>query len=136
MLLEQPMARLLGSIAFLGLWEGCFARSEAIFQAIRAARPEHCGASLGLALAFIHQGRHAEAVRLLEKEVLPLAPDDPHAQCWLGLALHLDGKAGRARSVLRSVLDADPSGRPGNTAAALADSILADMDDRKGASHD
>ena len=51
-------SRLLGKIAFLGLWEGRFVESESIFTALRAAFPERIGPALGLGILHAHKGEY------------------------------------------------------------------------------
>lgn len=126
MLLARDMARLLGNIAFLGMWKGHFTESEAIFTALQADSPLRVGAPLGLALSRIHQGKFTEAIRLLQEKVLPLDPQDAHTRCWLGLALFMGGQLRQAREVLEAV--AAEQGSP--DAAALSASVLADMNAR------
>lgn len=123
MLLQRDVARLLGSIAFQGMWEGRFAEGESIFRALRSDAPDRVGAPLGLALALIHQGKADQATVLLEQEVLPLDPSDPHTQCWLGLALYMKGEHSRAAALLTTVVQ----GEHAPDAIALATSLLDDM---------
>lgn len=126
MLLQRDTAKLLGSIAFLAMWEGRFAESEAIFHALREDAPDRVGPPMGLALSLMHQGRFGAAVTRLEADVLPLSPQDPHARCWYGLALYMDKQYTRSRDVLKQV--ADEKTVP--DAADLARSLLLEMDEK------
>jgi uncharacterized protein HemY len=105
MSIRPETARLLGKIAFLGLWEGRFAESEAIFTALRGASPERIGPPLGLGILHVHKGEYGKAVDMLEKHALALDGDDEHARVWLGLALLRDGQKDRAGEFLRPLAE-------------------------------
>jgi tetratricopeptide (TPR) repeat protein len=94
-------SRLLGKIAFLGLWEGRFAESESIFSALRGASPERIGPALGLGILHAHKGEYEKAIEILEQQALALDPADEHARVWLGLALLRAGQKQRAEEFLR-----------------------------------
>ena len=99
--IQPETSRLLGKIAFLGLWEGRFVESESIFTALRGASPERIGPALGLGILHAHKGEYGKAVEILEKQALALDPADEHARVWLGLALLRDGQKQRAEDLLR-----------------------------------
>ena len=116
-------ARLLGKIAFMGLWQGRFNESESIFAALRAAQPKRIGPVLGLGMVHAHKGEYAKAAEVLEKQALAMDPKDDHARAWLGLVLYRDGKNAQARPYLEAVL-ADGSAED---AKELARGILGEM---------
>jgi Flp pilus assembly protein TadD len=124
-MLKRDEARLLGKIAFLGMWQGRFVESEAIFNAIRMAEPERIGPLLGLGMLRIHQGDYQKAVDILEKEALAMDPDDAHALAWLGLALFCAGRKEEAELRLRKVLAGNAS--ESSEARELACSLLKEM---------
>jgi hypothetical protein len=123
MLIAQQDARLLGKIAFMGLWQGRFAESEAIFAALGAAQPHRIGPALGLGMVHAHKGEYAKAAELLETKALAIDPKDDHARAWLGLALYRDGKKDQAKKRLDAVL-ADGEAKD---AKELARAILDEM---------
>ncbi|MDR2892615.1 MAG: tetratricopeptide repeat protein [Deltaproteobacteria bacterium] len=100
MLISQDDARLLGKVAFMGLWQGRFVESETIFTALKDAAPERIGPLLGLGMVRAHKGEYAAAIKILEEQALALAPEDEHAKAWLGLALFRDGQTKRAKEIL------------------------------------
>ncbi len=104
MLIAREEARLLGKIAFMGLWQGRFAESESIFAALHAAEPTHIGPLLGLGMMHAHKGDYAKATEILEKQALGIDPKDDHARAWLGLVLYRDGKNEAAKKHLDAVL--------------------------------
>jgi cytochrome c-type biogenesis protein CcmH/NrfG len=124
MLISRDEAGLLGKIAFLGLWQGRFVESQAIFNAVREAHPDRIGPVLGLGMLHIHKGEFARAAAILEKEALALDPDDAHALAWLGLALFRAGRKEDAVSPLKRVL---ASGSGEEDAKKLAASLLQEM---------
>lgn len=103
MLISREDARLLGKVAFLGLWQGRFAESESIFTALRDAEPDRIGPMLGLGMVHAHKGEYAKAIEIFENQALALDPDDEHAKAWLGLALYRDGQTERAAGILQTV---------------------------------
>ena len=104
MLIPRDDARLLGKIAFMGLWQGRYGESEAIFDALRAAQPDRIGPVLGLSMLHAHKGEYAKAAEMLESKALAMDPKDDHARAWLGLVLYRDGKADQAKKYLDAVL--------------------------------
>jgi tetratricopeptide (TPR) repeat protein len=123
MLIEHEDARLLGKIAFMGLWQGRFTESASIFEALHGAQPDRIGPVLGLGMVHAHKGEYARAAEIFEKQSLAMDPRDDHALAWLGLALYRDGKSGEAQKRLEAVL------RNGTAedAKALARGILDEM---------
>lgn len=124
MLLERETARLLGKIAFLGLWQGRFKESEAIFRALEQMDMSRIGPLLGQGMALAHQGRYDEAATMLRSRALALDPEDDHARAWYGLVLHKGGHDDQARPELERVA---ASGKA-EDAVALAKGILEEMD--------
>lgn len=103
MLLERETARLLGKIAFLGLWQGRFRESEAIFKALEQMDVNRIGPLLGQGMALAHQGKYDEAAVLLRDRALAMDPEDDHARVWYGLVLHKSGRDDLARPELERV---------------------------------
>lgn len=93
----------------------------ALQDAVRCARPESEIPYIGLGLTNINIGNFEEAITLLRDHALRLAPGDPTATAFLGLALKLSGQTDEAETLLRSVVaaQADPM------AVSVAESALA-----------
>ena len=123
MLISREEARLLGKIAFLGLWQGRFAESASIFTALRDAEPDRIGPVLGLGMVHAHKGEYTKAIEVFEKKALALDPDDEHAKAWLGLALFRDGQKERAGEILRPLAETAKAA----DAKTLAANILEEM---------
>ena len=123
MLISREDARLLGKVAFLGLWQGRFAESESIFTSLKLAEPDRIGPLLGLGMTYAHRGDYAKAIDVFEKEALALDPEDEHAKAWLGLALFRVEQTERARNIL------EPLVKDGKVedAKALAKTILEEL---------
>ncbi len=114
-------ARLLGKVAFLGMWQGRFLESAAIFEALHALEPHRIGPLLGLGMLCIHKGDFQEAVRFFENKVLPLDPQDEYVRAWLGLALMRSGQTEKAKEWLQPLAE---QGKEAD-AKALARELLA-----------
>jgi predicted Zn-dependent protease len=106
--------RLIAQIGFLAARENQQAPARSIFRALRVARPDSVLPFIGLAVAEIRAGHHAEAARLLRDEALPLHPDSGEIGAFLGLALVEGGRSDEARRVLQRVVESDtaPAAEP------------------------
>ncbi len=123
MRLEAETARLLGKIAFMGLWQGRFKESEAIFKALEMADSDRIGPLLGQGMALAHQGKYEEAAAMLRDRALALDPEDEHARVWYGLVLHKSGQDDKARPELEKIA---AHGRA-EDAVSLARNLLAEI---------
>lgn len=123
MLITRDQARLLGKIAFMGLWQGRFAESENIFTALHMASPERIGPVLGLGMVLAHKGDYPAAIKFFEEKALPLDANDDHVKAWYALALYRNGQADKATPYLESVLATGTA----DDAKALAQGILDEM---------
>ncbi|MDL2290704.1 tetratricopeptide repeat protein [Desulfovibrio sp. OttesenSCG-928-F20] len=123
MSISREQAALLGKVAFMGLWQGRFAESDAIFTALHESTPDRIGPVLGLAMSQAHQGHYAKAIDILQNKALPMHPDDPHAKAWLGLALFKAGQVEKAGAILNELIAKESPDDVHN----LAQSILQEM---------
>jgi Putative Zn-dependent protease, contains TPR repeats len=120
MLLDRDTARLLGKIAFLGLWQGRFKESDAIFKALEANDPSRIGPLLGQGMVLAHQGKHGEASAFFKERALALDPEDEHARVWYALSLLKGGKEADATPLLKELA----ATAKGNDVAELARQLL------------
>lgn len=92
--LDSDEIRLLTAVGFLASARGDACRGELIFSALEKIRPAAAYCFVGLAIAYLNAARADDAVRVLQRglgNVKPEDLDDVHA--FLGLALHLAGHA-------------------------------------------
>lgn len=95
-------------------------RAAAGYAAILAADPDHLQAATNLAVLHYDQGRHADAVPLLET-ALRLNPDLAEARYILALSLMRTGQTEAAREQFaRAATEAPEDARPRTGLAALA----------------
>lgn len=105
LVLAPDEIRLLTEVGYLAAAQGDVPRARTIFTALRSWRPERAFPLIGLALAYMNAGRHAEAVRLLE-DVSLQPPESLQLQVWRGLALWLDGNHHAGSRALQAAVDA------------------------------
>lgn len=94
---------LLTEIGFLAAGRGDLVRAEAIFGALALLRPHKAFAHVGLAMALMNRGRHAEAARRIEHISLPEAAERELLGAVRGLALQLDRRTAEASRLLQSI---------------------------------
>ncbi|MDK2123492.1 hypothetical protein [Parachitinimonas caeni] len=120
----EPLApdeiRLLTELGFVASGAGKLVEAAAIFNGLKAVRPDRSFVYIGLAVTLLNGGKAAEAAMLLEREGLQACPDDPEIRVFLGLALRLSRRAQESTKVLESVLTAECSPE----IRALAQSLL------------
>ena len=97
-MLDTDDVRTLVDVGFIALSRGLDQHAAAIFEGVRAARPEAEAGPLGLALVHLLRGEVDPAVRLLRA----LPPSDA-ALTYLGIALLRQGAAQEARALLGDV---------------------------------
>jgi len=110
-----PYERLLLKIAFA--FAGS-ALSDSIFQVFTKLKPKNESPYIGAAYSKILQGKHEEAVKLLQEKALTLNPKSGSAYAYMGLALRLQDKVAESDTALASAKKCDDP-----LAARLADSI-------------
>ncbi len=117
---DTALVKLLMEIGYVAVGSGMTPAAEALFQAVRAARPASDGPIIGLAVARLNSGDYAEAVRLLGQDAAKLSPPSELARAFYGLALRKAGSRTESETVLREVCE---NGRDA-AAVALAQSLL------------
>jgi len=117
-ILTSEDLRLLADIGFIAGSRGLNEHAGAMFEAIRALRPEQEAGFLGGAMIRILEGDPATAVKELEK-----APVTPATRTFLGIALVQEGNPSKGREVLQAVV----STVPGTAYAQLAQDVLSDI---------
>ena len=117
---DTELLQLLMEIGYVAVGSGMTPAAEALFQAVRAARPNSDSPIIGLAVARLNVGDHTEALRLLGQDAAKLSPPSELARAFYGLALRKAGSRAESENVLRNVL---ATGRD-FSAVALAHSLL------------
>ncbi|MEO9530045.1 tetratricopeptide repeat protein [Roseibium sp.] len=110
--------QLLADIGFIAGSRGMNDHANAIFEAIRALRPEQEAGFLGSAMIRILAGDPGAAIKELEK-----APTTVATRTFLGIALVQQGNVPRGREVLEAVV----STAPDTPFAHLAETTLTDI---------
>ncbi len=90
--LTASQLRLVAEIAFTGVFYGLSQNAKDIFDYIRDNTGHREIGVLGNALGMISDGKYAEAVQLIEKDVLQQNPDSVEGQMFAALALKLAGQ--------------------------------------------
>ncbi len=91
--------RLLAEIAFTAVFYGLTVHAHDIFDYIEQHAEHREVGALGKGLALISDGKFADAVQMIEKEVLDKNPDSLEGQLFAALALKLVGHASRAEKL-------------------------------------
>jgi len=89
---EPELLRLLLRLGYMAAWQGWQREAVAIFQAVRAARPQSELPAIGAAVLAMMAGNSELAVQMLREEALRLNPDSDYAKAHLGCALRLNGQ--------------------------------------------
>ncbi|MHA3904750.1 hypothetical protein ACTPOE_14625 [Castellaniella sp. WN] len=107
-MLEAADAHFLTEVGMLAASRGDVPHADAIFNALRRARPDRAYPLVGLAVARLNAGRAAEAARLFEDADFVDPEERALARAWRGLALQLSGRVAESRRAL-----ADAAALPG-----------------------
>ncbi|MEL6838999.1 MAG: hypothetical protein AAFP85_06885 [Pseudomonadota bacterium] len=99
-LLKQDDLKLLTDIGFIAASRGLKDHAVAIFQAVKAMRPEGEAGYLGLGMVDILNGDPAGAVKTLKS-----APHSDAVNTFLGIALVQAAEIQQGQKVLQSVID-------------------------------
>lgn len=117
-LLETEDVRAMVDLGFMAISAGLIRHAEAIFEGVRAARPQHEAGALGLAMVHLAENRPAEAVALLK----PLPPSEA-VLTYLGLAQARHGERDAAGRSLRGVI----ASAPGTAFAEIASVAISEF---------
>jgi Flp pilus assembly protein TadD len=116
--MQSEDVRALADLGFVALSRGMDQHAIAIFQGVKAARPQQEAGNLGIALVHMLRGDLDQAVKLLRE----LGPSDA-ALTFLGMALARQGDTAEATRVLNNVV----ATAKGTSYAALAADTLASL---------
>jgi hypothetical protein len=98
--------------------------AETIAGALRLWRPESPVPAIARALAALRAGRFLEAARILERDALPLEPDDRTIVALIGLALRLGGMTSESDRILAAAAASGPE----SAGSPLAQALLGDVE--------
>ncbi|MFI3271126.1 MAG: hypothetical protein R3Y11_03340 [Pseudomonadota bacterium] len=104
MLISQDERRLLGKIAFAGMWHGAFSQGEQIFTSLAAQEHKSIGVFLGLAQASMHKGDFDSAKTHIAAAAA-LDPQDEHVLIWQAMHSLAIGDTTDGRTALQDLQD-------------------------------
>ncbi len=102
-LTTPEVLKTLSEVGYMACLKGNVAQGEIIMEGVHAMNEESIPVKVGLAIARISASRYAEAVAILQDEVLKVDPDNMTAKCFLGIALTEMGNKADARDYLGDV---------------------------------
>ncbi len=102
-LTTPEVLKTLSEVGYMACLKGNVAQGEIIMEGVHAMNEESIPVKVGLAIARISASRYAEAVAILQDEVLKADPDNMTAKCFLGIALTEMGNKADARDYLGDV---------------------------------
>jgi hypothetical protein len=76
----------------------------AIFEGVRAVRPDSEGPALGMAIAQLGSRAYEDAAKTLREQVLAKNPNSIEAKMFLGLALKYAGRNAECDSVIKELI--------------------------------
>jgi hypothetical protein len=91
--------RMLAAIGFMAARSGLIVPAVRIFEGLAVLRPNKAFPFVGLSLAHICVGSHAEAIQILIQRGLKVCPDDPELVAYLAVALQLAGRTAEAQQI-------------------------------------
>jgi Flp pilus assembly protein TadD len=116
--MQSDDVRTLADLGYLALSRGLDEHAMAIFQGVKAARPDQEAGTIGVALVHMLRGELDPAIKLLRG----LGPSDA-ALTFLGIALARQGELDEARRLLTDVVTT----AAGTPCAHLAQETLASL---------
>lgn len=107
-MLEVKEIKLLSEIGFMAASSGDGRRAARIFEGLMVVRPNRNFTYIGLGLAYMNIGRHAEAMAALDKG-LTMVPQQDQAEihAFRSLALLLAGRQAESREVAKIAQDTE-----------------------------
>ncbi len=100
---SPEMLKALSEVGYMACLKGNVAQGEIIMEGVHAMNEESIPVKVGLAVARISASRYAEAVTILQDEVLKADPGNTTAKCFLGIALTEMGNKADAKVWLGDV---------------------------------
>lgn len=100
---SPDILKTLSEVGYMACLKGNVAQGELIMEGVYAMNEESIPVRVGLAVARISASRYAEAVDILENNVLSIEPDHMTAKCFLGIALTEMGNKADAKAYLGDV---------------------------------
>lgn len=97
-LLSSPDVRILTDLGFMSVSRGLLIHAAAIFEGVKAARPQQEAGFIGMALVYIAAGDYEKAISTLK----PLPPSD-ETRAFLGLAYLKQGDKEQGVKILQDV---------------------------------
>ena len=117
---SSDLIRELMDIGMLAAYQGLCPQAQAIFNAVRAVRPDSEIPYIGHGIAFLNANRAKHAIMAFEG-ALQKNPDSGFAKCYLGMACKMTGAADRAEQLLNEVI----SDSGDQEAVVMAENFLA-----------
>jgi Tfp pilus assembly protein PilF len=114
------MAKLLLETGMMAAWGGETSDARTILEGLQLSRPDSPLPAIGLAIAYLNEGRNQLAITVLE-DALQMDEECDAARCHLALACKVSGFDDRSRKLCEQVI---ASGR-NPTAMELASTLLA-----------
>jgi predicted Zn-dependent protease len=118
--MDDETITLLAESAGLANRYGLLPEATAITDALLAAIPDDGNVMLLQATTHLGARRYDEAASILRDKILANDPDNSTAKAFLGMALHLSGKAADRDKVLQEVIDSNDD----EDAVTIAQSFL------------
>jgi hypothetical protein len=112
--IDDAFVKQLAELGFIAGGYGLLQQTDAIVGALEVLRPASERPAVIQATSRLFGRDAAGAERILRERALAMKPDSALALAWLGLALHLQGRASERDQVLNQVLaagDADENVR-------------------------
>lgn len=102
---STEMVQLLHEVGLMAAWRGDTVDARTILEGLQTSRPESALPAIGLAVAYMNEGRYDAAKEVLESALQKDADCDT-ARTHLALACKLSGSEDRSRSLCKQVMDA------------------------------
>lgn len=97
------LVQILAQIGYMACFKGQVEKGQIIMDGVEANCEGQPAAKVGVAIARIYGGRHADAITILRDDVLTTDPDNTTALCFLGMALADSGKPDEAQELFKEL---------------------------------
>jgi tetratricopeptide (TPR) repeat protein len=118
--IDSELVRLLMRLGYLAAWNGLYKEAIAVFDGVRAVRPESEVPIIAGAVVALLSGHPDVAVKSLKEGALVLNPGSDLARAHLGCALRLQGREEEGMAMLQEI--ASDSDQP--EARAMAANLI------------